>query len=85
MAHIAVIPTLIGVATGPMLHIQGVARVSDDSELELDWETTVSWTSLTAAGVNDAIKDAALAAAAAQGHTVGLLDNKVLIGGAVGL
>ncbi len=44
----------------------------------------VAWNAL-AAEVNAAIKDAAVQAAANAGYTVGALDKKTLIGGAVGL
>lgn len=85
MAHIAIQRELMGHASGNLLIVQGIAIVSTDEALELDWEATVSWSALTAAGINAAIKTAAVAAAAAQGHTVGPFDNKILFNGAIGL
>jgi hypothetical protein len=37
----------------------------------------------SAVAINEAVKDAAVAAASVRGFTVGLLDKKILLGGAV--
>lgn len=49
-----------------------------------DWSTMVNSTDL-AATINNSIKNAAIAVAASNGHTIGGLDKKNLICGAVGL
>lgn len=82
MAHIAIFVSAIA-TDGTNLELQGEARVSPGSDF-IGWTTTVPWTT-GSAGVNTAIKDAAIAAAEAAGHTIGLLDNKTLFAGAMGL
>lgn len=64
----------------------GIARCSGmtSDDPSLSWNVQVSPESL-AATINDAIKTVAIAVAAAAGITVGALDKKTLIGGAVGL
>jgi len=63
--------------------LSGTAYASPDSG-SIPWETTVSRGDL-AATINAAMKTAAIAAADVAGYTVGALDKKTLLGGAVGL
>lgn len=82
MAHIVIYPSSIGV-DGSTLHISGVARCSDGGD-EFSWDASVAWTALQSA-VNTAIQNAAVSAANNLGHSVGALDNKIILAGAAGL
>jgi hypothetical protein len=56
----------------------------DPEDMDVTWSVEVDPGDL-AATINAAVKDAAIAAAEVRGYTVGALDKKTLIGGAVGL
>lgn len=84
MAHICIFPSTPVVVDG-VLHIHGFAYCSDsENEEEINWDVTVSWTASQSAA-NSAITSAAIAAAETAGHTIGVLDNRILIAGAVGV
>ncbi len=73
---------------GDDLLVAGTARLStmSPSADSVPWSVQFDPTQL-AATINEAIKDAAIAAAEAEPYNfdVGLLDKKTLIGGAIGL
>lgn len=84
MAHIAIYTTSMvrPTPTDTGFRISGTAKVEGSSSL-IEWASAeISWTA-TAATVNTAIEDAAVAAAADAGFTVGGGDTKRIIGGAV--
>lgn len=69
------------------LYVGGVCRTSDMviEDPSVSFYATFAPTAL-AATINEAIKDAAITAAEAEGYgPVGLLDKKSVLGGAVGL
>lgn len=84
MAHILAFPSTPVVQSG-VLQINGFAYVStmEDTD-EIPFTATVSWTA-TQAGINSAIINAAIAAAENLGFTIGILDNRMVVAGAVGL
>lgn len=87
MADIVIFVFDIGaVASGDDVQYSGGARCSGMTSTDptIEWLTSVDPGAL-AATVNAAIKDAAIAAAADAGFTVGALDKKTLLAGAVGL
>lgn len=57
----------------------------DGNDSGITFQTDLLEHGVLASTVNAAIKDAAIAAAAVAGYTVGALDKKTLLGGAVGL
>lgn len=79
-------PSLGAVTVGDDVEYSGVCRLSGmNATMEsMEWTATASPGAL-AATVNAAIKDAAIAVAVAAGFTVGVLDKKTLLGGAIGL
>lgn len=84
MAQICAFPSTPLVQSG-VLKINGFAYCSDSGDQEeIPFTATVGWNA-TQAQVNTAITNAAIAAAEAAGHTIGLLDNRILVAGAVGL
>jgi len=83
MSHIVIYPSSISVV-GNNLHVSGVARVNVANSDEFSWDATISWTASQTA-VNTAIQNAAIAAAENLDYTVGLLDNKIILGGAAGI
>lgn len=88
MAHIVIYHIQAGgYETGDDVQYQGKARCSGmvAADPDVEWYANVSPSAL-AATINAAIKDAAIAAALDQQDiTVGALDKKTIIGGAVGL
>ena len=87
MASIQIYVTGYGPAeSGDDLVWTGQARCSGMTSADdtISWSATVDPGAL-AATVNQAFKDAAVAAAGDAGFTVGLGDKKTLIGAAVGL
>ena len=66
--------------------VGGDCRTSDmvTADPSLYWSAQVGVSDL-AATINTACKNAAILVAADSGHTVGALDKKTLLGGAVGL
>jgi hypothetical protein len=74
-----------GIEPGPSnnVRLNIVAFASPDSGT-LTFNVDVAFNAL-ATTVNDAIKDAGIAAADDAGYTVGALDKKTLFGGALGL
>jgi hypothetical protein len=85
MAHISIFVGGIS-QVGSDIRIVGQARTSDMSDTDdpLYWEVDVAFSAL-AATINDAIRDAAIAAAVVASHSVGGLDKKTIYAGAVGL
>jgi hypothetical protein len=73
-------------AEGDVVKIEGMARCTGmtPEDMDITWSVDVDPGDL-AATINDACKDAAIAAAEAREYTIGALDKKTLIGGAVGL
>ena len=87
MAHLVAFVTSYGPATsGDAIAYEGIARVSGmgPSDPSISWFVDVSPNAL-AATVNQAIIDAAIDAVEAESYTVGILDKKTVIAGAVGL
>lgn len=74
------------IAESDDIRITGVGRCTAMGleHPEIEWATDVAPGAL-AATINAAIKAAAIDAADLRGYTVGLLDKKTLLGGAVGL
>lgn len=56
----------------------------DQNDAQIVWGAEIAVGAL-ASTINSTVKDAAIAAAGLEGYTVGALDKKTLIGGAVGL
>lgn len=86
MAHISIYVSSQVTGRGGV-RVGGTALVSpgDDSSVPWPWQTIdIPWTA-TAAQVNQAILDAALAAVSAGGYTTLPGDNRIVIGGAVGV
>lgn len=81
MPHLHIVADSINPGTSVIIGGSAVVEGHDDT---LMWSVSVAWDALEAT-INTAIKDAAIAAAAAAGFTVGALDKKTLYGGAVGL
>lgn len=69
------------------LEYSGTCRCSgmDATDDSITWATAAVAVGALATTVNTAIKDAAIAAAGVAGYTVGGLDKKTLLGGAIGL
>jgi hypothetical protein len=65
--------------------VTGMAFVVNRDNAEIRWRARVNWATDTAAVINAAIKAAAIAAAEASNFTIGPLDKKTMIGGAVDL
>lgn len=87
MADIIIHVTGMGALEGTSdVYVGGDCRTSDmeTADPSIAWSAQVSPSDL-AATVNTAIKNAAIAAAANEGHTVGILDKKTVLGGATGL
>ena len=87
MAHIVMLVHGYAPAdSGDDIRIQGSCRLSGmtPADESIGWSVDVAPGALAAA-MNSAIKDAAIAAAELAGYTVGALDKKTLLGGAVGL
>lgn len=82
MAHIAVFVGAIN-RQGSQLRLSGFASISGSDDV-IYWQADVAWTALSAT-MNEAARDAAIAAADVAGHTVGPLDNKTLFCGAMGV
>jgi len=87
MAHIAIFVSAISV-NDKQLHVDGIANdgiayVSDLDHI-IGWGADIDFTDLTA-NINQAIKDAAIAAALDAGSTVSALDKKTVYGAAIGL
>lgn len=74
------------VPEGDDIYYGGVARCSgmDNEDPSINWSCEIAPTAL-AATVNNTILGAAVDAADIAGYTVGMLDKKTIIGGAVGL
>lgn len=76
------------VQSGDNLTVSGAARCEGmgPTEPDITWSAEFDPTA-TAAQINNAIRDAAVAAAAAAdpSYTVGALDNKIIVGAATGL
>lgn len=72
--------------SGSDIFFSGTARTSDMvyTDAPVSWYTTTGYSAL-ASTINSTVKNAAIAQASLDGWTVGLLDKKTLIGGAVGL
>lgn len=83
MAHIAILVESLQ-RNGTTLNINGCAFVSVSGSPSISWGATVSFTSLSAT-MNEAIRDAAIAAAESAGYSVGPLDNKTVFSGAMGV
>lgn len=84
MAHIMAFAATPEVIDGS-LRVKGFSYVSDMTNAEeIYWIANVSWTA-TQAAINAAIIAAAIAAAEAAGHTIGPLDNRMVVAGAVGI
>lgn len=87
MAHIMVFVTDASPAgEGDGITVGGYARLSgmSPSDSNIPWSTEVNPSQLATA-INEAIKDAAIAAAEAAEYTVGVLDKKTVFRGAMGL
>lgn len=80
MAHIVILPQNFAGGSAGTVSLTGVARTSDDRQVE--WTASVDMSAL-AAVQNASIRAAAIAAIEADGGSVGLFDNKAIIGGAV--
>ena len=84
MAHICLFPSTPNVIDR-VLTVDGFAYCSDsENDEEIPITATNSWTASQGA-VNTAITSAGITAAENAGHTIGVLDNRILIAGAVGL
>ena len=83
MSHIAIYTTDVTLS-GASLRLGGYALVDTAGSSSVKWNTTVALSALSAT-MNAAIRDAAVAAAAVAGYTVGALDNKTIISGAMGV
>lgn len=87
MAHIVILVVSIGADdSGKGVVYSGIARCSDMTKVDtqLNWSVSVVSDAL-ADFTNTAIVNAAVAAAASIGITVGVLDRKILVGAAIGL
>lgn len=80
MAHIVIfVSNAVGVSGGD-ISVNGYAKLSDDTQV--DWSAAIA-ASASPSAWNDAIRDAAVAAAVTAGSSVGPGDNKTIIGAAV--
>lgn len=84
MVHIAIFVNGSGGRNGADVDVTGYAYVSGDYMDQIPWTATVAMNAL-AATIQEACKDAAVAAAALVDQEVGALDKKTLYGGPVGL
>lgn len=82
MSSIVIFPGSVA-SDGGLLRISGVAVVEPDSP-GIPWSMTASFDA-GALVINQAIEDAAVAAAEAENYVVGMLDKKTLMCGAVSL
>lgn len=87
MAHIVILVVSIGADdNGKGVVYSGIARCSDMTKVDtqINWSVSVISDALVDV-INTAIVNAAVAAAASLGITIGVLDRKILVGAAVGL
>lgn len=86
---IAVSPGIQPGPSGDDVFYSGQARCEDmtPSIPDINWATDPMAPTSTATQINNAVRDAAVAAAAANdpSYTVGALESKIILGGAIGL
>lgn len=72
--------------SGSDIYVGGIARTSDmvASDANISWSAIIA-APMTAIALNAAVRDAAILAASSAGHSVGLLDSKAVVGGAITL
>ena len=84
MVDIVMFPTAILQYNDTQIRIEGSACVNAEGAEVFGWDATVNIDAL-ATSYNTAIRDGAIYQAGLLGYTVGLLDKKTIVGGAIGL
>lgn len=84
MAHIAIYVGSLALVNATTLKADGIAVVSVADSDPITFQVEYAFSAL-AVTINNAIRDAAITAAEAAGHTIGALDKKTLYAGAIGV